>query len=274
MQLLSPLFPQNHTEDQSQPSWGGLNPVQFEGLLSEKECKNHKYKNSVAKCIYSRMSKRGVLDSNYGVSWGMLGFFGCSFSQNLFGSPSADLLDLQTTWVPSDALPVTQSSRQTPWFKEWPLWRKGRSHRPRSAREEKTGVPHPLISPQKPTPGPVLSSLLWGNRRLLGTRHLGLGVSDLQFPGNTSCPAPGELGACVMLQPFSQGKGRPWSQEKLRSSTASCRRRGTTDLLRAACCPLNLDGIQGQLQILLLIAPHSFPLTDAFKWVTTQSPVY
>lgn len=33
MQLLFPLFPQNNTEDQSQLSWGGLNPVQFGELL-------------------------------------------------------------------------------------------------------------------------------------------------------------------------------------------------------------------------------------------------
>lgn len=71
MQLLSPLLPQNNAEDQSQPGLGGLNPVQFGGLLQEKACKNHKYKNSVGKCIYNRMRKRGVWDSNYGVSFGV-----------------------------------------------------------------------------------------------------------------------------------------------------------------------------------------------------------
>lgn len=135
------------------------------------------------------MSKRGVLDSNYGVScWGMLGFFGCSFSQNLFGSPSADLLDLQTTWVPSDALPVTQSSRQTPWFKEWPLWRKGRSHRPRSARrrEDRSSTPSHFSTEAHTRACAVFSSV----GKSQAAWHQALGTGSQRFTVSWQCQLP------------------------------------------------------------------------------------
>lgn len=140
----------------------------------------------------------------------MLGFFGCSFSPNLFGSPSADLLDLQTTWVPSDALLSCRAQDKLYGVRNGLGGELG-NRIGQGQREKRRQEFHTLSLLHRSSPqGPVLSSLLWGNYRLLGTRHLGLGVSHLQFPGNTSCPAPGELGACGILQCFSQGKGSPW----------------------------------------------------------------